>query len=193
MFGQSKYAIHPTLLVFALAMMSVPTAAKAGFVATASLLGANEKPTPTASTGTGFATITFDSTLDTLMYDVLYTGLLGTATASHIHIGPVTGTGPVVLPFNPSPTGMSGELTGTLHNTDIINQATTGLTDISQIAAQIQAGNGYVNVHSNLFPGGETRGQLSVTTPEPASLLLLAAGLLALACGRRFARRVVRS
>lgn len=67
------------------------------------------------------------------------------------------------------------------------------MTDISQIAAQIQAGNGYVNVHSNLFPGGEIRGQLSVTTPEPGSLLLLGVGLLTLACGRRFAGRVVRS
>ena len=193
MFGQSKYAIPSTLLVFAFVIMAAPSAAKAGFVATATLLGANERPTPTASAGTGFATITFDSVLDTLMYDVLYSGLAGTATASHIHIGPVAGTGPVVLPFNPSPTGTAGELTGTLHNADIVNQGTTGLTDISQIAAQIQAGNGYVNVHSNLFPGGEIRGQLSVTAPEPGSLFLLGAGLLALACGRRFASRVVRS
>ena len=62
-----------------------------------------------------------------------------------------------------------GELMGTLHNADIIHQATRAWTDISQIPAQIQAGNGYVNVHSVLFPGGEIRGQLAVLAPEPAS------------------------
>jgi hypothetical protein len=69
---------------------------------------------------------------------------------------------------------------GTLSNADIINQATSGLTDISQIAAQILAGNAYVNIHDPVYPGGEIRGQLvpvsAPSSPEPTGLTLVMVG-----------------
>jgi hypothetical protein len=42
--------------------------------------------------------------------------------------------------------------------------------------AGMLAGRTYFNIHTNQFPGGEIRGTL-LATPEPGTLLLLAAGL----------------
>lgn len=42
----------------------------------------------------------------------------------------------------------------------------------------------YVNVHSNLYPGGEIRGQL-IVVPEPATVAAVAMGLGLLAARRR--------
>ena len=64
-----------------------------GFAATAqasliryqvALTGPNEVP-PNASPGTGFALITFDDFLNTMLVQVTFSGLLSTTTASHIH------------------------------------------------------------------------------------------------------------
>jgi hypothetical protein len=44
----------------------------------------------------------------------------------------------------------------------------------------MNAGNAYSNIHNATFPGGEIRANL-VATPEPASVGLMATGLLGLA------------
>jgi hypothetical protein len=163
--------------VFALLLgASVPTA-RADFLAVATLLGSNETP-PNASTAIGFATITFEAAKDDILYTVTFSGLTVPATIAHIHVGPPGVAGPIVLPFTNMgpPSATSGTFSGTLTNADIINQATSGLTDISQIAAQIQLGNAYANIHDANFPAGEIRGQLDVV-PEPASLILVSMGL----------------
>src|SRR5437763_8783364 len=52
---------------------------------TATMTGPGESP-PNASPGTGFAVITIDSTANTLnIVSDVFSGLLGTTTASHIH------------------------------------------------------------------------------------------------------------
>lgn len=166
-------------LTFLSVLLAACGAARADFEATAALSGLNERPTPHNVPGTGFADIFFHAAADTITYSVTFSDLTAPATVAHIHVGPITGTGPIVLPFTNQgpPSATSGSFSGTLTNADIINQATSGLTDISQIAAQIQAGNGYVNIHDVPFPGGEIRGQL---TPEPASLVLMGLGVAGL-------------
>ncbi len=165
------------LLAVGLAVAAASAPAKADFEAAATLLGSSERPTPNNSPGIGYADVVYRAVADTLTYTVTFSGLTAPALVAHIHVGSIDQAGPVVLPFtHPGPpSATSGTFSGTLMNSDIINSATTGLTDIAQIAAQILAGNAYVNIHSSTYPGGEIRGQLGAV-PEPGSIVLLTLG-----------------
>jgi len=55
--------------------------------------------------------------------------------------------------------------------------------------AGIAAGQAYLNIHSQTFPGGEIRGQLTVDAPEPGTFLFAGAVLAGFAIRRRRAAR----
>ncbi len=108
----------------------------------ATLKGESETP-PNSSTATGDATLTYNK--DTKIFSIVvhFSGL--TATASHIHKGPVGVAGNVIFPFTPPITSP-------------INYTSPVLTT-SQDSA-LNANLYYVNVHSAVYPAGEIRGQL---------------------------------
>ena len=54
--------------------------------------------------------------------------------------------------------------------------------------AGLQSGQTYLNIHTTQFPGGEIRGQLNAV-PEPASLMLLATGVMGAAGALRKRRK----
>jgi len=120
-------------------------------------------------------------------------------TAAHIHAGGASApTFPVVwgffgMPFNDAnspgaslvpPSDCTAFATG-------VGGTCSGTWDLSEgnsttLAAQlpnILAGRSYINFHTIQYPGGEIRGFLQV--PEPATLVLVGLGLLALAGIRR--------
>lgn len=81
--------MKPSLLVAALAatvafLPATPAARAAVVVYQASLSGPNEDP-PNASTGTGWATVTYDDVANTMRVQTAFSGLLGTTTTAHIH------------------------------------------------------------------------------------------------------------
>lgn len=55
--------------------------------------------------------------------------------------------------------------------------------------AGLLSGQTYLNIHTTQFPGGEIRGQLLQAVPEPATVLLLATGVMGIAGALRKRRR----
>lgn len=130
-------------------------------VYTATLSGSNEAP-PVAATGAGgFATITINMAAQTLDWVVDVYNLPSGVTAGHIHAGGAGVAGPVVVNFV-VPTGASNDfrLTGTARPADVVARQPQGVNSWEDLLQAIATGNAYVNIHSQVNPGGEVRGQL---------------------------------
>jgi CHRD domain len=134
------------------------------------LNGAEETP-PHATPASGEGTVTIDG--DTISYELRVFNI-SNVIAAHIHIGAPGVAGPIVLTLI-TPTPLRGPFAGTLAARTITNPQLEGPLagqPLSALAAQLAAGNAYLNVHTNDnvaptntgpgdFPGGEIRGQLS--------------------------------
>lgn len=153
----------------AVASGAVATASADLIMLMADLAGANERPNPVNSPGTGSAMLMIDTVTGNWDLTGNYQGLLSAAVAAHIHgFADVNNNAPVLVGLNfTQATG--GTLTG------------NGVFTMSQVTSFTQ-GLGYVNVHTSGFPGGEIRGQLMMV-PGPSSAMML--GLGGLACARR--------
>jgi len=164
----------------------------------ANLSGPDESP-PNASPGTGFAEVKYDDVAHTLGVHVVFSGLTGPTTASHIHAAttlPGTGTAGVATTtpyFSGFPIGVTSgtyDITLDLTQSSSYNpsyvSANGGTTSSAEIAltSAIAADKAYLNIHSQTFGGGEIRGFL-VLVPEPSSLALIAVGGLAYIWKRR--------
>jgi uncharacterized protein (TIGR03118 family) len=106
--------------------------------------GAQEvPPVTTPATATGSLTLVGSQ----LYYDISYSGLVGSATAAHIH-GPADPTLPagIIIPLK-TPTGTSGNISGSV-----------SLTPTNM--AYLLAGLTYINIHSISNASGEIRGQI---------------------------------
>ena len=164
-----------------------------------SLDGASEFP-PNASRGIGLGTVAYDNVARTLQLDLVFSGLTGNTTASHIH-------GPTALPF----TGTAGVATttptfagfpfgvtaGSYVNTLDLTLASSynpnfvaahgGTTAGAEaaLAAAMADGEAYWNIHTTVVPSGEIRGflvQAREHVPDSSSTcLLMALSLLGLA------------
>jgi len=133
---------------------------------TADLLGREEVP-PISTTGRGFFIGSLDAAGTTLSFFLVYTQLEGTPSVAHIHFGQEGVAGGIVAflcggggkPACPAP---GTQLTGTVTAADVTGPAGQGISagEFAELVAALRAGATYVNVHSNLFPSGEIRGQL---------------------------------
>lgn len=113
----------------------------------AALLQLNESPAAPFTGAYGMARMTFERTTRRLSYTVSVTGIVS-ATAVHIHRGPIGANGPVVFDLlGASVLSDTSPISGTVYLTP------AQVTDLF-------AGNYYVNVHTASNPGGELRGQL---------------------------------
>lgn len=91
--------------------------------------------------GVGTATLRINPGLGQVCWTITVSGV-EPITAAHIHIGPPTAPGPVVVPLNPY---------------------TGGCTDVDRALALAiihDPGAYYVNVHNRPYPAGALRGQL---------------------------------
>jgi hypothetical protein len=117
---------------------------------TAVLNGAQEvPPNPSTATGTGVAFLHEPD--NRILYVVRTTGLMN-VTAAHIHMAPAGANGGILEGLNGGPNDYCG--------------ASRRLT-AAELAAAKNDGL-YFNVHTNVFPGGEIRGQMNVTSATSA-------------------------
>lgn len=154
--------------------MNVATAATTSFEASIDGLQANAGA-GTGSPGTGFASMTFDDVSSLFSWDISWSGLLGNETVMHFHgpAGPGANAG-VQVNF--------GSISG-------ITSPSIGSTTISAgQAADLLAGLWYINIHTDLFTGGEIRGQVNAV-PIPAAAWLFGSALLGLLGMTRYKSR----
>jgi len=137
----------------------------------ANLIGYEEVPA-ISTTGTG----TFDLLIDfgdlSFTYELSFSGLTGSVQQAHIHFAQKSVNGGIMIffctnlgngPAGTQPCPQSGTVTGTVSAADVIGGAAAqGISpgEFAEVLKAIRAGTTYANVHSNLFPGGEIRGQV---------------------------------
>jgi hypothetical protein len=121
---------------------------------------------------TGTETATLNTTTDLFSWNVSFsysdTATYGIPDMAHFHFGPPGVIGPIEIPL--ADTSTTNPLTPI--PTSFVGSQTVTATQADQIAAGLW----YAEVHTNVFPLGIIRGQLTVV-PEPASLLLIGGGL----------------
>jgi hypothetical protein len=159
--------------VLALVLVGVVSVAFAGGLrqVRASLRGLEEVPSiSTVARGNFTAEISEDE--ETVTWELSYADLQGTVTQAHIHFadrdvnGGISvflcsnlGNGPAgTQPCPPPPATISG----TFSAVDVIGPTVQGIAagELAELIKAIRARHTYANVHSNLFPGGEARGQI---------------------------------
>jgi hypothetical protein len=142
----------------------------------ARLRGFEEVP-PISTHGQGFLFAALDAAGTTLTYSLVYFGLQGNVTQSHIHIGQPGVNGGIVLffctnlappagvPVPPPCPNTPGQnfVTGTLTAANVITQTAQGIAagEFSEVIDAMQALASYANVHTDQFPGGEIRGLIT--------------------------------
>ena len=155
----------------------------------AMLSGANESPA-NASPATGSVTFTLSGNVLTI--NGSFVGLLGNSAAAHIHCctaAALTGNAGVATEVPSLPGFPLGVTSGTFNGSFDMTLASSwnaafitanGGTTTSAMAALIagmNSGRAYFNIHSSQFGGGEIRGFILSTVPEPSSVFLTTAGL----------------
>lgn len=115
------------------------------------LTGAEEVPANT-SAATGTFRGTYNPDTRRIAYTITFQGM--TPIAMHFHRGAVGVAGPIEVPINPG----SDPYSGTNPYVSPLSGSTPALSAAQE--ADLMAGNWYINVHSDLYPDGEIRGQI---------------------------------
>jgi hypothetical protein len=143
----------------------------------AALSPLNENPQHPESAASGTANVTWDTTTSMMTVGVTFTGLTTPNTAAHIHCCTAPPNNVGVATTTPTFTGFpGGTQSGTYHHTFDMNDATSYNTNPTTgfivthggtvasakaaLLAGLMAGQSYLNVHTQMFGGGEERGFL---------------------------------
>ena len=131
---------------------------------TAVLSGSNETPAIVVTGATGTAEVFVNLATQSVTYTVNVFNLPSGATGGHFHVGGPGAGGPVVVNLTP-PANISNDftLTGRVDQASLTVRADQGIRTWEDFIQALVGGQVYVNIHSAVNPGGETRGQLTVS------------------------------
>jgi hypothetical protein len=180
--------LEVSLATLALAtIVSLPVAAHTTQYST-DLFGSLENPV-NMSPGIGVGVVTLDLDTVTMRVEASFNGLLGNVTASHIHCcvdAPANVRVATTVPTFPDfPLGVTFgfydrtfdmTLAGSYNPDFIVNNGGSIGSALNALVAGLDSGQAYLNIHTNLFPGGEIRGFLQ-PVPEPGTYAIMLAGL----------------
>lgn len=165
-----------TIAALMVVMVTSTSASEGTLKARANLTGFQEV-TPKLTTGTG----TFSATItgNQLSYKLTFSGLSSDAFMAHIHFGQRAVNGGIVVwlcgsAAAPGPAGTpacpakGGTVTGVASPAAVqkVMDQNVKAGDFNGVIAILKSGDGYVNVHTTNFGGGEIRGQVKVESED---------------------------
>ena len=131
----------------------------------ASLSGAQEVP-PINTSGTAAFQMTIQP--GTITFSLTFSDLSSPLAVAHLHFAPSKVAGGVMIflcggggqPACPAAT--SGTITGTITAANVTGPTSQGIAagDLDSALEAVRNGQGYVNMHTTLFPPGEIRGEV---------------------------------
>ena len=164
--------------VLLLALAAVPAHAQGGTAVTR--LRAFEEVPALSTPGGGFFNATVNADGTEMTYTLHYFNLEGSVTQSHLHFAQKGVNGGIMIflcsNLGNGPAGTQacppagGTISGTIHASDVIAGAAAQGVAPGELGAALRGIRGgvvYANVHTNIFPGGEIRGQLNFTPAAP--------------------------
>lgn len=172
-----RKAMVPMLLLAIAVLAAAPVQAQVGGTAITRLRAFNEVPALNTAGG-GFFEATINEDGSELAWELRYFNMKGNVLQAHLHFGQMGVNGGIVVflcsnlgngPFGtqtcPSD---NGTVSGTIRAIDITGAAAQGVPqgDLGAVLRGIRAGVVYANVHTDLFPGGEIRGQVNFTPAD---------------------------
>lgn len=131
-----------------------------------------------SSTGNGTFKARIDKATGEVDYDFSYEEMQGTVLQAHIHFGQQGVNGGISVwlcqsAVNPAPAAVAattptcaspaGVYSGRITAASVVGPGGAqqlGASELEELVAALRAGVAYVNVHTNLSPGGEIRGQI---------------------------------
>jgi hypothetical protein len=138
-----------------------------------SLDGYQEVPAALSTTGSGALAVHIARDESSLGYALRYRDLEGNVAQAHIHLGRPgvnggimvflctnLGNGPAGTPACPGT--HDGEVSGTVDAGDVVGPSGQGIAagEFAEVVAALRNRSAYGNVHTDLYAGGEIRGQL---------------------------------
>ncbi len=152
------------LLMMAAAMFVLGTAATARAQTirlAANLSGANETPAPVLTGAFGVASVTVDMATQTVSWSIDVFNMPSGTNNAHFHVGGPGVSGPTVVNIA-FPAGISNDynLSGSATSANLMVRADQGIRSWEDFLQALLGGQTYLNIHSNVNPGGEVRGQV---------------------------------
>ncbi|HSS77544.1 MAG TPA: CHRD domain-containing protein [Thermoanaerobaculia bacterium] len=164
-----KGRVPMLLVLLSLLTISAVLAQNVKGVATAHLRSYDEVPA-LSTPGSGDFVATINASGTEMNYQLRFSHLQGKVTQSHLHFGQKSVNGAIMIflcsNLGNGPAGTQacpdeGTISGVIHASDVTGN-TQGIApgELFEIIQGLRGGVVYANVHSDLFPGGEIRGQL---------------------------------